>query len=86
MTPHITSCCPFLALPVSPTTPYLARSLDKLEDVQVIAADVRDFNALQRAVKEAGVIDVLIVIQCVFVPREPEKQGLDLFLVIIKSD
>ncbi|CAK7341225.1 unnamed protein product [Dovyalis caffra] len=67
----------------------LARSLDKLEDakqtiqlstgvkVAVFAADVRDFDAVQRAVDQAGPIDVLIVNQGVLVPQELEKQGLD---------
>lgn len=67
----------------------LARSLDKLEDakrsiclatgidVAVFAADVRDFDAVQRAVEEAGLIDVLIVNQGVFVPQELERQSLD---------
>lgn len=67
----------------------LARSIDKLEaakqeillatgiDVAVFAADVRDYDALSRAVEEAGPIDVLVVNQGVFVPQELEKQGLD---------
>ncbi|KAG7991516.1 hypothetical protein I3843_02G080600 [Carya illinoinensis] len=67
----------------------LARSLDKLEDakqairlatgidVAVFAADVRDYDAVTKAVKEAGPIDVLIVNQGVFVPQELERQGLD---------
>lgn len=67
----------------------LARSLDKLEaakqeillatgiDVAVFAADVRDYDAVSRAVEEAGPIDVLVVNQGVFVPQELEKQGLD---------
>ncbi|KAG2721707.1 hypothetical protein I3760_02G094300 [Carya illinoinensis] len=67
----------------------LARSLDKLEDakqairlstgidVAVFAADVRDYDAVTKAVEEAGPIDVLIVNQGVFVPQELERQGLD---------
>jgi len=67
----------------------LARSIDKLEaakqeillatgiDVAVFAADVRDYDALSRAVEEAGPIDVLVVNQGVFVPQELERQGLD---------
>lgn len=67
----------------------LARSVDKLQeakqairlatgiDVGVFSADVRDYDAVARAVEEAGPIDVLIVNQGVFVPRELEKQELD---------
>ncbi|KAK9922185.1 hypothetical protein M0R45_030664 [Rubus argutus] len=67
----------------------LARSIDKLEkaknciqlstgiDVAVFAADVRDYDAVSKAVEEAGPIDVLVVNQGVFVPEELEKQGLD---------
>lgn len=67
----------------------LARSINKLEeakhlirlstgiDVAIFAADVRDSDAVQRAVTEAGPIDVLIVNQGVFLPEEMEKQGLD---------
>lgn len=67
----------------------LARSLDKLTeaknairlatgiDVAVFAADVRDYDAVRRAVDEAGPIDVLVVNQGVFVPQELEKQELD---------
>lgn len=67
----------------------LARSQSKLEearrsiqlstgvDVATFAADVRDYDAVVRAVKAAGAIDVLIVNQGVFVPQELEKQGLD---------
>ncbi|KAK9933411.1 hypothetical protein M0R45_020609 [Rubus argutus] len=67
----------------------LARSIDKLEeaknyiqlstgvDVAVFAADVRDYDAVSKAVEDAGPIDVLIVNQGVFVPGELEKQGLD---------
>ncbi|KAM1086877.1 hypothetical protein ACFX2B_012327 [Malus domestica] len=67
----------------------LARSLDKLEeaknyiqlstgiDVSIFAADVRDYDAVSKAVEEAGPIDLLIVNQGVFVAEELEKQGLD---------
>ncbi|KAJ6357594.1 hypothetical protein OIU78_005440 [Salix suchowensis] len=67
----------------------LSRSMDKLEeaknaiklsagiDVAIFAADVRDFEAVQRAVDEAGPIDVLIVNQGVFVAQELEEQKLD---------
>ncbi|KAJ6718019.1 3-KETODIHYDROSPHINGOSINE REDUCTASE [Salix purpurea] len=67
----------------------LSRSIDKLEeaknaiklsagiDVAIFAADVRDFEAVQRAVDEAGPIDVLIVNQGVFVAQELEEQKLD---------
>ena len=66
----------------------LARSPDKLEeakrairlatgiDVAVFPADVRDFDAVKKAVEEAGPIDVLIVNQGIFVPGELEKQEL----------
>ncbi|XP_021299029.1 3-dehydrosphinganine reductase TSC10A-like isoform X2 [Herrania umbratica] len=67
----------------------LARSLSKLEeakqsirlssgvDVSIFAADVRDHDAVQKAINDAGPIDVLVVNQGVFVPQELEKQGLD---------
>lgn len=67
----------------------LSRSIDKLEeaknaiklsagiDVAIFAADVRDFEAVQRAVDEASPIDVLIVNQGVFVAQELEEQKLD---------
>ncbi|KAK8593082.1 hypothetical protein V6N13_043303 [Hibiscus sabdariffa] len=67
----------------------LARSLKKLEearesirlssgsDVSIFAADVRDYDVVQKAVSDAGPIDVLVVNQGVFVPQELEKQGLD---------
>uniref|UniRef100_A0A7N0VBL8 3-dehydrosphinganine reductase n=1 Tax=Kalanchoe fedtschenkoi TaxID=63787 RepID=A0A7N0VBL8_KALFE len=46
-------------------------------DVAVFAADVRDADAVRKAVDEAGAIDVLVCNQGVFVPRELEKQELD---------
>ncbi|XVE67734.1 hypothetical protein DITRI_Ditri09bG0012300 [Diplodiscus trichospermus] len=67
----------------------LARSLDKLKeardsirlstgvDVSIFSADVRDYDAVQEAVNDAGPIDVLVVNQGVFVARELERQGLD---------
>ncbi|XP_040985750.1 3-dehydrosphinganine reductase TSC10A-like [Juglans microcarpa x Juglans regia] len=67
----------------------LARSLDKLEEAKkaiqlatgieaaVFAADVRDYDAISRAVEKAGPIDVLIVNQGVFIPQELERQELD---------
>ncbi|KAJ7980099.1 3-dehydrosphinganine reductase [Quillaja saponaria] len=67
----------------------LARSPEKLGDaknairlasgidVAVFAADVRDYEAVRRAVDEAGPIDVLIVNQGVFVPAELENLELD---------
>lgn len=67
----------------------LARNVDKLQEardsiclatgreVAVFSADVRDRDAVFRAIEEAGPIDVLICNQGVFVPRELEKQELD---------
>lgn len=67
----------------------LARSQGKLEeakeairlstgiDVAIFSADVRDFEAVQRAVDTAGPVDVLVVNQGVFEPQELEKQPLD---------
>ncbi|MBA0814606.1 hypothetical protein Gohar_020424 [Gossypium harknessii] len=67
----------------------LARSLNKLQeakesirrssglDVSIFSADVRDYDAVQKAVNDAGPIDVLVVNQGVFVPQELDKQGLD---------
>ncbi|XVE75504.1 hypothetical protein DITRI_Ditri12bG0098900 [Diplodiscus trichospermus] len=67
----------------------LARSLEKLEeaqrsirrdygvDVAIFAVDVRDYEAVKRAVMEAGPIDVLLVNHGIFVPQELEKQELD---------
>ncbi|KAK9288587.1 hypothetical protein L1049_017046 [Liquidambar formosana] len=46
-------------------------------DVAVFVADVRDYDAVVRAVDEAGPIDVLVCNQGVFVPQELEKQELD---------
>lgn len=67
----------------------LARNQDKLEEAQhsirlstglgvaIFSADVQDFIAVQKAVKEAGPIDVLICNQGVFVPQELETQELE---------
>ncbi|GKV38558.1 hypothetical protein SLEP1_g46455 [Rubroshorea leprosula] len=67
----------------------LARSLDKLKeakqsirlssgvDASIFSADVRDFEAVQRAINDAGPIDILVVNQGIFVPQELEKQELD---------
>ncbi|XP_010546852.1 PREDICTED: 3-dehydrosphinganine reductase TSC10A-like [Tarenaya hassleriana] len=67
----------------------LARSRDKLEEakrsiqlatgveVATFAADVRDYDAVSKAVNESGPIDVLVVNQGVFVAEELEKQSLD---------
>lgn len=46
-------------------------------DVAVFSADVRDFEAVKRAVEEAGPIDVLVCNQGVFTPCELEKQEME---------
>ncbi|XVF75689.1 hypothetical protein PTKIN_Ptkin13bG0206800 [Pterospermum kingtungense] len=73
----------------------LARSLPNLEeartsirlaygvDVAIFSSDVRDYDAVKRAVEEAGPIDVLVVNHGVFVNQELEKQGLDVVKLII---
>ncbi|XP_019097625.1 PREDICTED: 3-dehydrosphinganine reductase TSC10B-like isoform X1 [Camelina sativa] len=65
----------------------LARSTDKLDEakrsvqlatgieVATFSADVRDFDAVSKAVDESGPIDVLIVNQGVFIGKELEKQS-----------
>lgn len=66
----------------------LARSPEKLEearnsvrlttgiDVAAFAADVRDYEAVRKAVEEAGPIDVLLLNHGVYVALELEKQEL----------
>ncbi|XP_021291589.1 3-dehydrosphinganine reductase TSC10B-like [Herrania umbratica] len=73
----------------------LARSLDKLEeakqsirqayqvDVAIFAADVRDYDTVQSAIKEAGPIDVLVVNHGVYAIQELENQGLDVVKFMI---
>lgn len=46
-------------------------------DVAVFSADVRDFDAVDKAIEDAGPIDVLVCNQGVFVPQELEAQPLD---------
>jgi 3-dehydrosphinganine reductase len=67
----------------------LARNAERLEearaairtatgqDVGVLAADVRDAGAVERALQEAGPVDVLVCNQGVFVPQEFEKQDME---------
>ncbi|KAF8401656.1 hypothetical protein HHK36_012602 [Tetracentron sinense] len=67
----------------------LARNPDKLEEarnsirlstgieVAIFSADVRDLEAVQRAINEAGPIDILICNQGVFVPQELEMQEIE---------
>ncbi|GMI90926.1 TSC10A [Hibiscus trionum] len=71
----------------------LARSLDQLEiakqsiqeaygiEVSIFSADVRDCDAVERAINEAGPIDVLVVNHGVYYIEELEKQGVD----VVKS-
>ncbi|KAK8585820.1 hypothetical protein V6N13_050790 [Hibiscus sabdariffa] len=73
----------------------LARSLHKLEeaqksireahgvDVAIFSADVRDNNAVERAVAESGPIDVLVVNQGIFVPGALENQASDVIKSVI---
>ncbi|KAK8921651.1 hypothetical protein KSP39_PZI020780 [Platanthera zijinensis] len=46
-------------------------------DVAVYSVDVRDSEAVARAIEDSGPIDVLICNQGVFLPQELEKQELD---------
>lgn len=67
----------------------LARSRKRLEEAReaihlatgveaaIFSADVRDAEAVARAVEEAGPIDVLVCNQGVFIPLELEKQELE---------
>ncbi|XP_042052106.1 3-dehydrosphinganine reductase TSC10A-like [Salvia splendens] len=67
----------------------LARNLTRLEeaqksiklatgrDVRIFSADVRDYDAVNRAVEEAGPIDVLVCNHGVYVPQELEEQELE---------
>ncbi|XP_048624083.1 3-dehydrosphinganine reductase TSC10B-like [Brassica napus] len=67
----------------------LARSLSKLADakrsielsagveVSTFSADVRDYDAVSKAVNQSGPIDVLIVNQGVFIGKELEKQSTE---------
>ncbi|KAL7081046.1 hypothetical protein ACP275_14G015300 [Erythranthe tilingii] len=67
----------------------LARDAAKLEeakqsiklatgcDVSVFSADVRDYDAVKRAVEEAGPIDVLVCNHGVFVPQELAEQEIE---------
>jgi 3-dehydrosphinganine reductase len=66
----------------------MARSLTKLEEaknsvknatgveVAIYAADVRDYDAVKKAVDEAGPIDVLLLNHGVFYALELEKMEL----------
>ncbi|OMO86951.1 Short-chain dehydrogenase/reductase SDR [Corchorus olitorius] len=68
----------------------LAHSLDELKEakqsiekayenvnVSIFLADVRDYDAVELAIKEAGPIDVLVVNHGVYVIEELENQELD---------
>ncbi|KAL0817697.1 hypothetical protein Bca101_074141 [Brassica carinata] len=67
----------------------LARSPEKLEEakqsiklatgveVAIFSADVRDYDAVSKAVEESGPIDVLIVNQGVFTARELERHSVE---------
>lgn len=46
-------------------------------DVRVFSADVRDYDAVKRAVDEAGPIDVLVCNHGVYIPQELEEQELE---------
>jgi 3-dehydrosphinganine reductase len=47
------------------------------QDVGVLAADVRDAVAVERALQETGPVDVLVCNQGVFVAQEVEKQDME---------
>lgn len=67
----------------------LARNTSRLEDakesirlstgrdVAIFSADVRDYQAVKKAIEEAGPIDVLVCNQGVFVPQELETQDIE---------
>lgn len=67
----------------------LARSAKKLEEakesiklatgveVAAFSADVRDYDAVSKAIEESGPIDVLVVNQGVFTARELEKHSVE---------
>ncbi|CAH8361558.1 unnamed protein product [Eruca vesicaria subsp. sativa] len=67
----------------------LARSASKLEEakesiklatgveVSTFSADVRDYDAVSKAVEESGPVDVLIVNQGVFTAKELEKHSVE---------
>lgn len=71
------------------TVSILARSTEKLAEakrsiqlatgveVATFSADVRDYDAVLKAVDESGTIDVLIVNQGVFIGKELEKQSAE---------
>ncbi|XP_043723015.1 3-dehydrosphinganine reductase TSC10A-like [Telopea speciosissima] len=73
----------------------LARNLDKLEearnsirlstgiDVSIFSADVRDYEAVRKAIDDAGPIDILICNQGVFTPEELETQDLEVIKFMI---
>lgn len=49
----------------------------------VYSADVRDYDAVKSALKEAGDVDVLVCNQGVFVPQELESHDLEEFKFMI---
>ncbi|XP_042515720.1 3-dehydrosphinganine reductase TSC10A-like [Macadamia integrifolia] len=67
----------------------LARNRDKLEearnsirlstgiDVSIFSVDVRDYEAVRKAIDDAGPIDILVCNQGVFTPGELESQDLE---------
>nr|XP_016468178.1 PREDICTED: 3-dehydrosphinganine reductase TSC10A-like isoform X2 [Nicotiana tabacum] len=67
----------------------LARNTSKLEeardairlstgrDVAIFSADVRNYEAVKKAIEDAGPIDVLVCNQGVFVPQELETQDIE---------
>ncbi|XP_077219062.1 3-dehydrosphinganine reductase TSC10A-like [Tasmannia lanceolata] len=67
----------------------LARNPKKLEEardsirlstgieISIFSADVRDFEAIKRAIDEAGPIDVLICNHGVFIPQELDSQDMN---------